>query len=167
MDLIRGAIETLRPGVDFADTNGTLVGIRWDTPDVTPPSQAEVDAEVARIPKLAAIDTAFAAAIDAGLAFGGKVIQIDDSGRANIAAAATRAGFVLLAVPGMTWPAGFVWRCADNSALSLDAASMLAMGQAAGDRFTFLVLHRGALRDALAAAATAEQVDAIAVTADW
>lgn len=45
---IARAVIALRPGVDFADTDGTLAGIRWDTPGVTPPTQAEVDAEIAR-----------------------------------------------------------------------------------------------------------------------
>lgn len=47
-DLMR-AIAALRPGVNCADTNGTLAGIRWDTPDVVPPLQAEVDTELARL----------------------------------------------------------------------------------------------------------------------
>lgn len=38
------AIQYLRPGVDFANSNNTLAGIRWDTPNVIPPTQAEVDA---------------------------------------------------------------------------------------------------------------------------
>lgn len=46
-DLMR-AIAALRPGVNCADTNGTLAGIRWDTP-CEPPTQAEVDAELARL----------------------------------------------------------------------------------------------------------------------
>lgn len=46
-DLMR-AIAVLRPGVDCADTNGTLAGVRWDTP-CEPPTQAEVDTELARL----------------------------------------------------------------------------------------------------------------------
>lgn len=43
------AIINLRPGVDFSNSNNTLAGIRWDTPNVTPPTQAEVDVELVRI----------------------------------------------------------------------------------------------------------------------
>lgn len=43
------AIIALRPGVDFANTDGTLKGIRWDTPGVTPPTQAEVDEAMATL----------------------------------------------------------------------------------------------------------------------
>lgn len=42
------AIIALRPGVNFSNTDRTLAGIRWDTPGVEPPTQAEVDAEIAR-----------------------------------------------------------------------------------------------------------------------
>jgi len=44
------AIAALRPGVDFANLNGTLAGIRWDNPPpgFVPPTQEEVDAAIAR-----------------------------------------------------------------------------------------------------------------------
>lgn len=41
------AFAHLRPGVDFADVDGTLKNIRIDTPDVTPPTQAEIDYQIA------------------------------------------------------------------------------------------------------------------------
>lgn len=43
------ALVILRPGVDFANVDGTLANIRWDTPGVVPPTQAEVDAAMAVI----------------------------------------------------------------------------------------------------------------------
>jgi hypothetical protein len=39
-------LEYLRPGVNFANTDGTLAGIRWDTPAVSAPTQQEVDAAI-------------------------------------------------------------------------------------------------------------------------
>ena len=48
MSTFTAAIAKLRPGVNFANADNTLPGIRWDTPDVVPPTQAEVDAEMAR-----------------------------------------------------------------------------------------------------------------------
>jgi len=42
-------IISIRPGVDFANTDNTLEGIRWDTPGVVPPTQNEVDAAMAVI----------------------------------------------------------------------------------------------------------------------
>ena len=49
MNSFTSAIATLRPGVEFANLDNTLVGIRWDTPGVVPPTQAEVDAAMAVI----------------------------------------------------------------------------------------------------------------------
>jgi len=43
------AIAHLRPGVNFADTDGTLAGIRFDAPlpaGFTPPTQADIDAAI-------------------------------------------------------------------------------------------------------------------------
>lgn len=49
MTSLTEAIQALRLGVDFANTDGTLANIRWDTPGVVPPTQAEVDAAMAVI----------------------------------------------------------------------------------------------------------------------
>ena len=49
MNLFHDMIAYLRPGVDFTNTNNTLVGIRWDTPNVVPPTQEEADAAMAVI----------------------------------------------------------------------------------------------------------------------
>lgn len=43
------ALVILRPGVDFANVDGTLANIRWDTPNVVPPTQEEADAAMAVI----------------------------------------------------------------------------------------------------------------------
>ena len=43
------ALVILRPGVDFANVDGTLANIRWDTPNVVPPTQEEADAAMAII----------------------------------------------------------------------------------------------------------------------
>jgi hypothetical protein len=43
------AIRYLRPGVDFADIDGTLAHVRWDTPDVIPPTEQEVADALARL----------------------------------------------------------------------------------------------------------------------
>ena len=49
MNRLTNTIAALRPGVDFANADNTLAGIRWDTPNVVPPTQAEVDAAMAVI----------------------------------------------------------------------------------------------------------------------
>lgn len=48
MSALTSALARLRPGVDFANLDGTLAGVRWDTSEVVPPTQQEVDAEIAR-----------------------------------------------------------------------------------------------------------------------
>jgi hypothetical protein len=43
------AIRYLRPGVDFADIDGTLAHVRWDTSNVIPPTEQEVADALARL----------------------------------------------------------------------------------------------------------------------
>jgi hypothetical protein len=147
------------------DGNGKITG-RFGVQQRTEQEDVAADAPElrlldARTAARTAIDAGFGAALTAGLSFDGKVIQIDDTGRANIAAVAVRALGVALGLPGMLWSEDFFWRTADNSPLPLTAAKMLAMGQAAADQYTALVYRRGALKDAVDAAATAEDVEAI------
>jgi hypothetical protein len=57
---------------------------------------------------------------------------------------------------------------ADNSSLALPtAADMLALGQAAADRYAALRLKLGQIKDAIDAAADQAALDAIDVTAGW
>lgn len=49
MSTFTAAVAKLRPGVNFANRDNTLAGIRWDAPDVTPPTQEEVEAAMAVI----------------------------------------------------------------------------------------------------------------------
>lgn len=51
------ALLALRPGINFSNLDNTLAGVRWDAPlpdDFTPPTQAEVDAELAKLAAAAA-----------------------------------------------------------------------------------------------------------------
>jgi hypothetical protein len=43
------AISSLRPDAEWSMNGGDVEGIIWHTPDVTPLTRAEVDAEVARL----------------------------------------------------------------------------------------------------------------------
>ena len=49
MNIFHDAIAHLRPGASFSNRDNTLAGLRWDTPNVVPPTQAEVDAAMAVI----------------------------------------------------------------------------------------------------------------------
>jgi hypothetical protein len=111
------------------------------------------------------LDAAFVAKIDAGLLYQNVVFQIDDSSRANIAAMAT---FAISAINlGGAWPEGFYWIAADNSHIAMAAQEMLAFAQSAGTYVSALVLARRALKDAVAAAATVEEVEAIDLVNSW
>jgi hypothetical protein len=49
------AVMSLRPGVEWSMSGDDVEGIIWHTPNVTPLTQAEVDAEVIRLEQ-AAVD---------------------------------------------------------------------------------------------------------------
>lgn len=171
MTAVVQALAALWPGLNFADTDGTLEGVRYDDPlppGFTPPTQGEIDLKVARSARLAATLAGFDAAVAAGVAYGGKVLQIRDADRANIAGQCSRANASLIAGSGVTWPAGFAWRMADNSYLPLaTAADMLALGEAAADRYAALRRRLGELKDAIAGAADLAALEAIDVAAAW
>ncbi len=63
------AVMSLRPGAQWSMTNDDVENITWHTEGVTPLTQAEVDAEVARLEQ-AAVDDAAAhvAALESGRA---------------------------------------------------------------------------------------------------
>jgi Domain of unknown function (DUF4376) len=131
---------------------------------VAPP----VDLAALRTARHAAIEAAFTARITAGLAFAGKVYQVDDESRLNIQGIALRAGLMALGVPGITWPeGGYSWRTLDNSWTPLSVAQFLAMAQAAADLYTAIRVRYGNLKDALAAAADQAAIAAIDPAAGW
>lgn len=169
-DLAR-AIKSLWPTLNFADVDGTLANMRWHDPlpeGFTPPTQLELDLVIARTAKLAALVTAFDSAVAGGVAHGGKLLQIRDADRANINGQASRAIASLLPGGGVTWPADFAWRMADNSYLPLATpADMLALGAAASDRYAALRRRLGDLKDAIAGAADLAELEAIDVGAGW
>lgn len=134
-----------------------------------PPPPALSFAE-AQAQKLAALSSAFDAAIAGGAPYAGKVVQIRDKDRAAIAEKGMLALGVVMSANSLTWPAAFAWRMADNSSLPLTATEMLDLAQAAQDRYGALWSHLVALKDQIAAAAAAEDraaLDAVDVTAGW
>jgi hypothetical protein len=100
-----------------------------------------------------------AARIAAGMPWSGRVLQIDEASQGRLSAA------VLLSQYGL--PSGFAWRMADNSALALDAAGLVAMAHAAGTYVAALRARYWAIADAVAAAPDAAALEAIDVTAAW
>jgi hypothetical protein len=134
----------------------------------TSEERAVYDFARAKADRRNAAAAAFDVALAAGVAYGGKVLQIGDDDRANITGQSSRAIASMLSGSGVTWPSDFAWRMADNSSLALPtAADMLALGQAAADRYAALRLSLGAIKDAIDAAADQAALDAIDVTAGW
>lgn len=122
----------------------------------------------ARALKAAAIEAAYNAVIAQGVPYGGKVLQVREQDRPNVAAVFARAISYVLDVPGITWPeGGHPFRMLDNSTVHYSTADFIAMALKAADRVTAIRLKAGALKDALAAASTLEAVAAIDHAAGW
>lgn len=86
--------------------------------------------ETLRVEKLAAIEQRFQQALAAGLAYGGKVLQIRPQDQINLTTMGNEARWALAA--NAPWPADFAWRMADDSFLPVaDAATMIALAEAA------------------------------------
>lgn len=112
------------------------------------PAELLADAKAAR---LAALEARYEASLAAGMAYGGKVLQIRESDQQNIAAMGQEARWVVAA--GGDWPGGFAWRMADNSFLALPAAAdMVALGEAAKAEIYRLRQVKWAHADLIAAA---------------
>lgn len=128
-----------------------------------------VDLDRLRAAKRSAIEGAYAAAISRGLPFGqGDTIQIDAESRQNIAARATRAGFVLSATPGFTWPeGGMPYRTKNNVWPTFAPAEMVALSLQVDDLFTAIRVRYAGLKGALLAAGTAPAIAAIDAAAGW
>lgn len=47
--ILAKALKSLRPGAEFTYDNEDLATVRWNDPSVVTPTQAEVDAELARL----------------------------------------------------------------------------------------------------------------------
>ncbi len=85
--------------------------------------------DIIRAEKIAAIERRFERALEAGLAFGGKALQIRPQDQINLTTMGNEARWSVAA--NAPWPAGFAWRMADDSFLSVpDAATMIALAEA-------------------------------------
>lgn len=157
-------IRKLRPGTDFANTDNTLAGIRWDTPGVIPPTQEEVDAailDMAREARCDEVDALHATKERHGFIYNGVRYELDDKSQGKIASVASEAGFAVQGVAGIEWTAT-AWVAADNSVTPFaTAASFLPFANAAKQAAKALFARRYALKVACRAATTAEALAAI------
>ena len=77
----------------------------------------------------AKITAAYDQRLDAGLAFGGKVLQLREKDQANLTAMGSEARWAQ--ATNATWPPTFAWRMADDTFLPLPtAAAMIALAEA-------------------------------------
>lgn len=101
----------------------------------------------------------------AGMPYGGKMLQLRDVDQQRITASGAAAKFSLLT--GAAWPGDFGWIMADNSVLTLDAAGMSAMADAAAAQVRAWILNGHAHKSALRAFAMAGDVAAYDIDAGW
>ncbi|MBW6402022.1 DUF4376 domain-containing protein [Roseomonas sp. HJA6] len=149
-DLV-ATMQALPEGSDVAE------GWSWDGMAFAPPAPPAL--AVAQAARKAAARQGLDARIAAGMPYGGATLQIDETSQARISAAVLLAQYEL--------PAGFAWRMADNSAVPIDAAGMIAMGRQAAEYVAALRAHYWGLADAIAAAPDAAALDAIDLAAGW
>lgn len=102
-----------------------------------------------------------------GFVYQGVRYQLDAASQSKIGDMALRASLALIQVPGVDWvPLEFV--AADNSVTTFtDPADFLAMAVAAANTAQALFAHRTGLKQACRAAANAEDLAAIDITAGW
>jgi len=126
---------------------------------------AAINLARAKIAKAGAIAAAYASAIGAGLVHGGALYQIDAASQQRIAARALLARACL--DNAEVWPQGFGWIAADNSRPTFTAAEFWAFAVAAQNRVTALTLNARDLKNAITAARTAPDVEAIDASIGW
>lgn len=122
--------------------------------------------EQARAARLRDLAARYETALAAGMAYGGKVLQIREADQQNIAIMGQEARWALAG--GVPWPPDFAWRMADNSFLPLaDAAAMIALGLAAKTEIHRLRQVKWQHADALAAAESTASIDAYDIGTGW
>lgn len=165
------AFQLLRPKSESSFNDDTYEGIIWRDPqDRTMPSKVDVERQIASIAKREKIAAAFEAAVAGGVSHRGKIIQVDDASRSNIISMALTAKLVIDNTAGVAWPADMTnvgWRTKDNTYLPMTAPQMVAMALACMQRFMAMRYRFGALKDALAAARTVAEVEAIDASSGW
>ncbi|WP_374656106.1 hypothetical protein [Dongia sp.] len=123
-------------------------------------------AESSRETILSAIARRYQQALAAGLAHGGKVLQIREQDQANLTAMGNEARWALES--GVPWPADFAWRMADNTFLSLATPeSMIAMAEAAKAEVFRLRQVKWVHVDAVRAMTIAADIDSYNFETGW
>lgn len=108
----------------------------------------------------------YARRVRLGCAYDGVIIPIGEEIRLQLTAKTLEA--IACSLSLASWPTGFGWRAADNSAYPIaTAGDMIAMALAIGAYVSALIVRAGALQDAIAAATTHAGLDVIDIAAGW
>jgi len=108
----------------------------------------------------------FKRALEDGMAYGGKRLQIREEDQLNITAMGNEARWAK--ATGAPWPANFAWRMADDTYLSLPTADFcIELGLAAKSRVLDLRQNKWRLDDLVRAATTKAALDAIDIDSGW
>jgi hypothetical protein len=129
----------------------TLVPVAEAPPALDNRTLAEAQAEA-----LARIDAEFVEREAAGITWQGKPLWIDERSTQRMTS------MVVSTAAGVPLPPGFAWRMGDRTFLPLDAAGLVAMAAAAAARVQALRRARWAAIDAVMAATTRAEADAVA-----
>ena len=116
--------------------------------------------------KLDALAARLETALNAGLAYFGKVLQIRAADQLNITTMGNEARWAKMT--DAAWPADFAWRMADDSFLSVPSADdMIALGEAAKNEVYRLQQVKWTHADAIAGLTTVEAIDAYDIETGW
>lgn len=160
--------RTLVPFGSPAEAEACAVEMARTTGIWSPVPTEEERLGAARAAKLDEIETRASSLLSEGWPTGGLHIGISDGDRTNLGGMATTA---LAASSGaLPWPPSYAlgWISAENIRVPLPTpGDGLALAAGASAYYAEIVQHRRDLKDALAAAMTVEEIDAIDAAEGW
>lgn len=117
---------------------------------------------------LANLAALFLSKLSADMIYDGAAYQIDANSVQNITAMGALAGQALSNTPGAApWNPNFGWITSANTIAPMTAAQMLGFAQAAAGHVSAIIFNNRTLKDAIAAATSAAQVQAVDLTQGW
>jgi hypothetical protein len=109
----------------------------------------------------------YAARIAGGFTWSGTLYQIDPDSQAQITAFGAMALGSITDPANSPWPPGFTWIALNNSQVPMDAPTMYAFARAVATCVSGCILTLRAIKNAILAATTQAELDAIDVTAGY
>ncbi len=139
------------------------------------PGRAAAGLQAAIAARCNAIDAERDRRLKAGKLFGGLHVALldklgTDGPRADLGGMVTTAGFVLLGIPGVTWPASFQlgWISVENERIAMPTpADGLALAASAGDYFAAVVQVARDKKDDCLEAADLTELEGISIETGW